>query len=94
MKKGYDVDLENHFGADKSQDLLNLIAEALDAGKDGLAIWGAFGDEKFAELVGAELIVEKVEIQADLELARQVGAQLAQGWQFGQPVDLRPEATK
>jgi EAL domain-containing protein (putative c-di-GMP-specific phosphodiesterase class I) len=49
---------------------------------------------KFAELVGAEVIVEKVETQADLELARQVGAQFAQGWLFGQPVDLRPEATK
>ena len=49
---------------------------------------------KFAELVGAEVIVEKVETQADLELARQVGAQFAQGWLFGQPVDLRPEATE
>ncbi len=49
---------------------------------------------KFAELVGAEVIVEKVETQADLELARQVGAQFAQGWLFGQPVDLRPEAAK
>jgi EAL domain-containing protein (putative c-di-GMP-specific phosphodiesterase class I) len=45
---------------------------------------------KFAELVGAEVIVEKVETQADLDLARSVGAQFAQGWLFGQPVDLRP----
>lgn len=43
---------------------------------------------KFAELVGAEVIVEKVETQEDLELARQVGAKYAQGWLFGQPVDL------
>ena len=44
---------------------------------------------KFAELVGAEVILEKVETQADLDLARAVGAQFAQGWLFGQPVDLR-----
>ena len=43
---------------------------------------------KFAELVGAEVIVEKVETQEDLELAREVGAKYAQGWLFGQPVDL------
>lgn len=43
---------------------------------------------KFAELVGAEVIVEKVETQEDLELARKVGAKYAQGWFFGQPVDL------
>jgi EAL domain-containing protein (putative c-di-GMP-specific phosphodiesterase class I) len=43
---------------------------------------------KFAELVGAEVIVEKIETQEDLELARQVGAKYAQGWLFGQPVDL------
>lgn len=45
---------------------------------------------KFADLVGAEVIVEKVETKADLELARQVGAKFAQGWLFGKPVDLRP----
>ena len=44
---------------------------------------------KFADLVGAEVIVEKVETQADLELARKVGAKFAQGWLFGQPIDLR-----
>lgn len=49
---------------------------------------------KFAELVGAEVIVEKVETQADLDLARQVGAKFAQGWFFGQPVDLRPAQSK
>jgi EAL domain-containing protein (putative c-di-GMP-specific phosphodiesterase class I) len=43
---------------------------------------------KFAELVGAEVIVEKVETQEDLELARLVGAKYAQGWLFGQPIDL------
>jgi EAL domain-containing protein (putative c-di-GMP-specific phosphodiesterase class I) len=43
---------------------------------------------KFAELVGAEVIVEKIETQEDLDLARKVGAKYAQGWLFGQPVDL------
>jgi EAL domain-containing protein (putative c-di-GMP-specific phosphodiesterase class I) len=46
---------------------------------------------KFADLVGAEVIVEKVETQADLDLARQVGAKFAQGWLFGQPIDIRPK---
>jgi EAL domain-containing protein (putative c-di-GMP-specific phosphodiesterase class I) len=44
---------------------------------------------KFADLVGAEVIVEKVETEADLELAKKVGAKFAQGWLFGQPIDLR-----
>jgi EAL domain-containing protein (putative c-di-GMP-specific phosphodiesterase class I) len=44
---------------------------------------------KFAELVGAKVIVEKVETKADLELAREVGAEFVQGWLFGKPVDLR-----
>jgi EAL domain-containing protein (putative c-di-GMP-specific phosphodiesterase class I) len=43
---------------------------------------------KFADLVGAEVIVEKVETRGDLDLARQVGAKYAQGWFFGQPLDL------
>ena len=43
----------------------------------------------FARLVGAKVIVEKVETQADLDLAREVGADYVQGWFFGQPVDLR-----
>ena len=49
---------------------------------------------KFAGLVGAEVIVEKVETQADLDLARHVGAKFAQGWLLGQPVDLRPKQSK
>lgn len=48
---------------------------------------------KFAELVGASVIVEKVETEADLDLAKEVGATFAQGWLFGQPVDLRDAAT-
>ena len=48
---------------------------------------------KFADLVGAEVIVEKVETQADLELSKEVGAKFAQGWFFGQPVDLRVKKT-
>lgn len=49
---------------------------------------------KFADLVGAEVIVEKVETEADLDLARKVGAKFAQGWLFGQPVDLRTAKKK
>jgi EAL domain-containing protein (putative c-di-GMP-specific phosphodiesterase class I) len=52
---------------------------------------------KFADLVGAEVIVEKVETEADLDLAKEVGAKYAQGWLFGPPVDSRritPEDTK
>jgi EAL domain-containing protein (putative c-di-GMP-specific phosphodiesterase class I)/GGDEF domain-containing protein len=41
---------------------------------------------KFAELVGAKVVVEKVETEADLELAREVGADYVQGWLFGKPV--------
>jgi EAL domain-containing protein (putative c-di-GMP-specific phosphodiesterase class I) len=48
---------------------------------------------KFAELVGAEVIVEKVETQIDLDLARSVGAHFAQGWFFGQPIDLTSSRT-
>lgn len=44
---------------------------------------------KFAQLVGAEVIVEKVETETDLKLAQDVGAKFAQGWLFGQPVDIR-----
>lgn len=46
---------------------------------------------KFAQLVGAEVIVEKVETEAELEFAREVGAKFAQGWYFGQPLDFRPD---
>jgi len=49
---------------------------------------------KFSELVGAEVIVEKVETQSDLDLARKVGAKFAQGWLFGQPIDIRPTKAK
>lgn len=49
---------------------------------------------KFADLVGAEVIVEKVETQTDLDLAKAVGAKFAQGWLFGQPVDVRPAKPK
>jgi EAL domain-containing protein (putative c-di-GMP-specific phosphodiesterase class I) len=49
---------------------------------------------KFADLVGAEVIVEKVETQEDLDLARQVGAKFAQGWLFGQPIDIRPDKSQ
>ena len=49
---------------------------------------------KFAELVGAEVIVEKVETEAELEFAREVGAKFAQGWLYGKPIDLRPEKSK
>ena len=48
---------------------------------------------KFAELMGAEVIVEKVETEVELEIAREVGAKFAQGWLFGQPIDLRPGKT-
>lgn len=46
---------------------------------------------KFAGLMGAEVIVEKVETEAELEFAREVGAKFAQGWLFGKPIDLRSE---
>lgn len=49
---------------------------------------------KFAELVGAEVIVEKVETEAELEFAREVGAKFAQGWLYGQPIDVRLEKPK
>lgn len=44
---------------------------------------------KFADLVGAEVIVEKVETKDQLDFAREVGAKFAQGWLFGKPIDLR-----
>ena len=49
---------------------------------------------KFAELVGAEVIVEKVETEAELEFAREVGAKFAQGWLYGKPIDVRLEKPK
>ncbi len=44
---------------------------------------------KFAELMEAEVIVEKIETEVELEIAREVGAKYAQGWLFGQPIDVR-----
>ena len=44
---------------------------------------------KFAELIGAAVIVEMVENKDDLDLAIAVGAQFVQGWYFGKPIDLR-----
>lgn len=49
---------------------------------------------KFAQLVDADVIVEKVETQVDLDLAKAVGARYAQGWLFGKPVDLRTPKAK
>lgn len=43
---------------------------------------------KFASLVGAKVIVEKVETEADLGLAREVGADFVQGWLFGKPIEI------
>jgi EAL domain-containing protein (putative c-di-GMP-specific phosphodiesterase class I) len=43
---------------------------------------------KFASLVGAKVIVEKVETEADLDLALEVGAEYVQGWLFGKPISL------
>jgi EAL domain-containing protein (putative c-di-GMP-specific phosphodiesterase class I) len=51
---------------------------------------------KFANLVGAKVIVEKVETEADFDLALEVGADYVQGWLFGKPIrlpdDARPDA--
>jgi EAL domain-containing protein (putative c-di-GMP-specific phosphodiesterase class I) len=47
---------------------------------------------KFAELIGAAVIVEKVETRDDLDLANEVGAEFVQGWYFGKPLDLRASA--
>ncbi|MEN9992517.1 MAG: hypothetical protein RLY83_87 [Actinomycetota bacterium] len=44
---------------------------------------------KFADLVGAEVIVEKVETEKDLDLAKEVGAKFAQGWLFGKPIEVQ-----
>jgi EAL domain-containing protein (putative c-di-GMP-specific phosphodiesterase class I) len=44
---------------------------------------------KFADLIGAAVIVEKVETKDDLDLALAVGAEFVQGWYFGKPIDLR-----
>ena len=48
---------------------------------------------KFANLVGAKVIVEKVETEADLDLAREVGADYVQGWLFGKPIRVGHETS-
>jgi EAL domain-containing protein (putative c-di-GMP-specific phosphodiesterase class I) len=69
-------------------DFVKLDGSLLEVERPDLSVGLLELGVKFAELVGAEVIVEKVETQEDLELARQVGAKYAQGWLFGQPVDL------
>lgn len=75
-------------------DYVKLDGSLLQAERPDLSLGLLELGVKFADLVGAEVIVEKVETQADLDLARQVGAKFAQGWLFGQPVDLRPAKAK
>lgn len=43
---------------------------------------------KLAELLGAEVIVEGVETEHDLALARKVGAHYVQGWYTGRPFEI------
>lgn len=69
-------------------DFVKLDGSLLEVERPDLSVGLLELGVKFAQLVGAEVIVEKVETQEDLELARQVGAKYAQGWLFGQPVDL------
>jgi len=69
-------------------DFVKLDGSLLQAERPDLSIGLLELGVKFADLVGAEVIVEKVETQENLELARRVGARYAQGWLFGQPVDL------
>ncbi|MDH4396955.1 MAG: EAL domain-containing protein [Actinomycetota bacterium] len=69
-------------------DFVKLDGSLLEVERPDLSVGLLELGMKFAELVGAEVIVEKVETHEDLELARKVGAKYAQGWLFGQPVDL------
>jgi EAL domain-containing protein (putative c-di-GMP-specific phosphodiesterase class I) len=69
-------------------DFVKLDGSLLEVERPDLSVGLLELGVKFAELVGAEVIVEKVETQEDLDLARKVGAKYAQGWLFGQPVDL------
>jgi EAL domain-containing protein (putative c-di-GMP-specific phosphodiesterase class I) len=69
-------------------DFVKLDGSLLEVERPDLSVGLLELGVKFAQLVGAEVIVEKVETQEDLELARQVSAKYAQGWLFGQPVDL------
>lgn len=43
--------------------------------------------KKLADLLDAKVIVEGVETEEELTLARSIGADFAQGWYFGQPID-------
>ena len=72
-------------------DFVKLDGSLLEVERPDLSVGLLELGVKFAELVGAEVIVEKVETQEDLDLARKVGAKYAQGWLFGQPVDLSLE---
>jgi len=70
-------------------DFVKLDGSLLEADRPDLSRGLLELGMKFAELVGAEVILEKVETKADYDLARKVGAQYVQGWYFGQPLDLR-----
>ena len=48
---------------------------------------------KFAELLGAETVVEGVESEADLLLVKSVGSKFAQGWYYGQPLIVKDDGT-
>jgi EAL domain-containing protein (putative c-di-GMP-specific phosphodiesterase class I) len=69
-------------------DFVKLDGSLLEVERPDLSVGLLELGVKFADLVGAEVIVEKVETQEDLDLARKVGAKYAQGWLFGQPIDL------
>jgi EAL domain-containing protein (putative c-di-GMP-specific phosphodiesterase class I) len=69
-------------------DFVKLDGSLLEVERPDLSVGLLELGVKFADLVGAEVIVEKVETQEDLDLARIVGAKYAQGWLFGQPIDL------
>lgn len=43
--------------------------------------------KKLADLLDAKVIVEGVETEEELKLVRSIGADFAQGWYFGQPID-------
>jgi EAL domain-containing protein (putative c-di-GMP-specific phosphodiesterase class I) len=70
-------------------DFVKLDGSLLEADRPDLSRGLIQLGMKFAELVGAEVILEKVETKADYDLARKVGAQYVQGWYFGEPLDLR-----
>lgn len=43
--------------------------------------------KKLADLIGAKTIIEGVENLEELNLVKSIGADYAQGWYFGQPID-------